>query len=113
MSKLTLDQLNAMSEADFTAALGDIYEHSPWVAKAAYERRPFGKLSTLHNAMAEAVRDATANDRMVLIKAPPHLAGQPARAGARTPYARSAPSRAAVDELSRVEFNRFQDPNPP
>ena len=84
MSKLTLDQLNAMSEADFTAALGDIYEHSPWVAKAAYERRPFGKLSTLHNAMAEAVRDATANDRMVLIKAHPDLAGKAARAGALT-----------------------------
>ena len=35
MTAVSLDSLNAASESDFTAALADIYEHSPWVAKAA------------------------------------------------------------------------------
>jgi 2-oxo-4-hydroxy-4-carboxy-5-ureidoimidazoline decarboxylase len=111
MSKLTLDQLNAMSEADFTAALGDIYEHSPWVAQAAYERRPFGKLSTLHNAMAEAVRDATANDRMALIKAHPDLAGKAARAGALTADSTNEQASVGLDRLSEAEFARFHKLN--
>lgn len=111
MSKLTLDQLNAMSTADFTAALGDIYEHSPWVAEAASARRPFAKLSTLHNTMAEAVRDATANDRMVLIKAHPDLAGKAARAGALTADSTSEQSSVGLDRLSGVEFTRFHELN--
>ena len=38
--KTSLESLNAASEGEFTAALADIYEHSPWVAKAAAARRP-------------------------------------------------------------------------
>jgi 2-oxo-4-hydroxy-4-carboxy-5-ureidoimidazoline decarboxylase len=111
MSNYTLDQLNAMSEADFTAALADIYEHSPWVMQAAYERRPFGKLSTLHNAMAEAVRDATADTRMVLIKAHPDLAGRAARAGALTADSISELSSAGLDALSETEYSHFHELN--
>ena len=47
MTTFSLEQLNAMSEADFTAALGDIFEHSPWVAKATSARRPFATLAAL------------------------------------------------------------------
>ena len=35
MNSVSLDSLNKASDSEFTAALADIYEHSPWVAKAA------------------------------------------------------------------------------
>ncbi len=111
MTKIALDQLNAMNEADFTAALADIYEHSAWVAQEASARRPFAKLSALHNAMAEAVRDAPAEARMTLIRAHPDLAGKAARAGALTADSTSEQSSVGLDRLSEAEFARFHQFN--
>ena len=34
MTTISLESLNASDAASFVAALGDIYEHAPWVAKA-------------------------------------------------------------------------------
>src|SRR5580698_9324375 len=37
MAQITLDELNRMDQRVFVAALGDIFEHAPWVAEAARE----------------------------------------------------------------------------
>ena len=55
---LTLDTLNAASQAQFTALLDGTYEHSPWVAQAAWAQRPFRSLAQLKLALAQAVTDA-------------------------------------------------------
>ena len=68
---------------DFTAALADIYEHSPWVAQSASARRPFASLAALHDAMIAAVRAAPQTAQAAL-RAHPDLAGKAARAGALT-----------------------------
>ncbi len=44
---MTLEQLNAASQAEFTALLDGTYEHSPWVAEAAWAKRPFRSLAAL------------------------------------------------------------------
>ena len=36
MNTVSLESLNASDKAGFVAALGDIYEHAPWVAQAVY-----------------------------------------------------------------------------
>ncbi len=104
---LTLDQLNAMSETDFTAALGGIFEHSSWVAKAASARRPFATLAALHDAMTAAVRAASDEKKLALVKAHPDLAGKAARAGALTADSTSEQASVGLDRLSEVEFERF------
>jgi len=38
---LTIDEINRMSAEQFTAALGWIFEDSPWVAELAAAHRPF------------------------------------------------------------------------
>ena len=43
MAQITLDELNRMDQRAFVAALGDIFEHAPWVAEAAHAARPFRK----------------------------------------------------------------------
>src|SRR5262249_33739208 len=58
MPTVSLDSLNASDAAAFVTALGDIYEHAPWVAQAVYGARPFATLATLHAAMMAAVRTA-------------------------------------------------------
>ena len=107
MTDITLEQLNAASVSDFTAALGDIYEHSPWVAKAAAARRPFATLAALHEAMIAAAREAPSETRLALIRAHPDLAGKAARAGTLTADSTNEQASVGLDRLSEEEFARF------
>ncbi|HEY0223658.1 MAG TPA: 2-oxo-4-hydroxy-4-carboxy-5-ureidoimidazoline decarboxylase [Pseudolabrys sp.] len=107
MTTYSLPSLNAASEADFIAALADIYEHSPWVAKASSRRRPFPTLLALHEAMMAAVTAAPAETRLALVKAHPDLAGKAARAGALTADSTNEQASVGLDRLSDEEFARF------
>jgi 2-oxo-4-hydroxy-4-carboxy-5-ureidoimidazoline decarboxylase len=107
MTMHTLAELNAASDAQFAAALGDIYEHSPWVAQAACKRRPFATLAALHAAMMAVVNDAPAETRLALVRAHPDLAGKAARAGSLTADSTHEQASAGLDRLSDDEFARF------
>jgi 2-oxo-4-hydroxy-4-carboxy-5-ureidoimidazoline decarboxylase len=107
MTHIALDDLNRAGSAEFTAALGDIFEHSPWVAEAAAGRRPFASLVALHEAMVEAVRAAGVDRQFTLIKAHPDLAGKAARAGALTADSTAEQASAGLDRLSETEFAAF------
>lgn len=107
MTTYSLDSLNAASEADFTAALADIYEHSPWVAQQAATRRPLATLADLHQAMIAAVRAAPADARLGLMKAHPDLAGKAARAGNLTADSTNEQASVGLDRLTDEEFARF------
>jgi 2-oxo-4-hydroxy-4-carboxy-5-ureidoimidazoline decarboxylase len=111
MTTHTLESLNSASSADFTAALADIYEHSPWVPQAASAQRPFATLAALHEAMTQAVRAATADTQLALIKAHPDLAGKAARAGTLTADSTNEQASAGLDGLSETEFARFHKLN--
>jgi 2-oxo-4-hydroxy-4-carboxy-5-ureidoimidazoline decarboxylase len=104
---LTMAQVDAMDRASFVAAFGGVFEHSPWVAEHAYDRRPFSSLSGLHEAMADVVRHAPADHRMALIQAHPDLAGKAARAGALTEDSSKEQASAGLDCLSEAEYDRF------
>ena len=103
MSAISLDQLNAANQAQFVAALGAIYEHSPWVAEAVAPKRPFATLAALHEAMVETVRSADEAAKRKLIKAHPDLAGKAARAGALTADSRA--SRRAPASIASTRRN--------
>ena len=108
MQSLSLAELNSADPAAFVAALGDIYEHSPWVAEAVWSRRPFASLAALHEAMATAVRGAGGERQLALIRAHPDLAGKAARAGDLTADSTAEQASAGLDQLSDEEYARFQ-----
>ena len=56
------------------AALDGVVEYSPWVARAAYRRRPFASVGELGSALADAMRDAPVERRVALVRAHPELA---------------------------------------
>jgi 2-oxo-4-hydroxy-4-carboxy-5-ureidoimidazoline decarboxylase len=99
--------LNTAEPASFVSALGDIYEHAPWVAEAACDRRPYPTIAALHEAMIAAVRAASPQRRLALIKGHPDLAGKAARAGALTADSKSEQASAGLDRLSEAEFAAF------
>jgi len=101
------DSLNAADKAEFVAALGAIYEHSPWMAEAVAGKRPFASLTALHDAMRGAVMAAEPARKLALINAHPDLAGKAARAGTMTADSKAEQGGAGLDRLSDAEFEKF------
>jgi 2-oxo-4-hydroxy-4-carboxy-5-ureidoimidazoline decarboxylase len=104
---LTLPDVNRMSAAEFRQALGGVFEHSPWIAERAWAARPFVSPATLYAAMTRAVRDATREEQLALLRAHPDLAGRAARAGTLSAASRAEQSSAGLDRLSDDEYARF------
>ena len=73
-ARCSLAALNALDSEAFTALLGGVFEHSPWIARAAYGARPFGSIAELHAAMLRVVADASADRQLRLLQAHPVLA---------------------------------------
>jgi 2-oxo-4-hydroxy-4-carboxy-5-ureidoimidazoline decarboxylase len=107
MAQITLDDLNRMDKSKFVDALGDIFEHTPWVAEAIHEAQPFPGLNALYEAMTTAVRQAGEAQQMALIKSHPDLAGKAAREGAITADSKLEQASAGLDQLSAEEFAAF------
>jgi OHCU decarboxylase len=100
---LALDDLNTMEEDAFAAALGGVFEHSPWIARDAWARRPFASVGELAAALEAAMRAAPRSRQLDLIRAHPELAGREARAGELTAESAGEQARAGLDRLSASE----------
>lgn len=107
----SLAVLNALDRDGFVAALGGVFEHSPWVAERTWGARPFKSADQLHEAMIAAVREASSEERLALIRAHPELAGREAVAGALTADSTSEQGRLGFTVLSRAEFETMADLN--
>ena len=101
----TLDQLNRVSKDAFVAALSGIFEHSPWVAEAAAELRPFAGIDELHRKMSRIVETAGEEKQLVLINAHPELAGKAAVRGELTAESTREQSGAGLDQCTQEEFD--------
>ena len=78
---ITLDDLNHASAADFTRALGEIFEHAPWVAEQAAVHRPFPTVTALHEAMVATVLAAPPAQITAFLRGHPELSGTAALTG--------------------------------
>jgi N-carbamoyl-L-amino-acid hydrolase len=104
---LTLDGLNALDQAAFTQALDGVYEHSPWIAQAAWAHRPFTTLTHLKHALATVVRQASREAQIGLIQAHPELASKAAVAGQLTQESNNEQNKAGLTQCSPEEFERL------
>jgi 2-oxo-4-hydroxy-4-carboxy-5-ureidoimidazoline decarboxylase len=94
---MTLDELNAASAADFTAALGAVFESAPWLAATAASWRPFDTVSGLHRAMTAAVLAASPGVRLAFLRGHPELAIRGAPMGA---HSEAEQASLGLDRLS-------------
>ena len=101
---MNLAAVNALDEAVFVAALGDIFEHSPWVARRAYRARPFASVDALHAAMVDVVQRAGRNEQLALIRAHPELAGRAMVANTLTAESTREQSGAGLDRCTPAEY---------
>jgi len=101
---LTLAQLNASSQAEFTRALDGVYEHTPWIAERAWTKRPFATLAQLKHALVTELREAGRDAQVALIRAHPELAGKAMVAKTLTAESSHEQGRAGLTECTPAEF---------
>jgi OHCU decarboxylase len=96
-----------MDRDDFVAYFGGVFEESPWIAREAWESRPFGSVDALHAAMVWVVEHSPRAARLELIRAHPDLAGKAAIAGALTPESTREQTAAGLDRLTPAQYERI------
>jgi 2-oxo-4-hydroxy-4-carboxy-5-ureidoimidazoline decarboxylase len=108
---MKLADLNQMDQKAYVAALGEIVEHSPWVAERSFGDRPFASIGALHAAMVAAMGRALASEQLTLLQAHPELAGKAAIRGELTVDSKREQQGAGLDQCSPSEFARINDLN--
>ncbi len=111
---LTLAQINAAGRDEFVAALEGTYEHSPWVAEAAFALRPasgFASLAALKHALVLAVRQAGRARQLALIRAHPELTGKAKVGLPLTAESAHEQGRAGLADCTQAEFEQLQQLN--
>jgi N-carbamoyl-L-amino-acid hydrolase len=109
--RLSLPVLNGLDADAFTEALAGTYEHSPWVARAAWARRPFASLAALKRALVEAVEQAGREAQLGLVRAHPELAGRAMVAKALTAESTNEQGSAGLTQCTPAEFERLTELN--
>jgi OHCU decarboxylase len=108
---MTLTELSALPQSEFSRELGTIFEHSPWIPERAWAARPFTDVAALHQALVRVMRQATAAEQLALIAAHPELAGKEAAAGTLTRASSGEQRGAGLDQCSAEELRRLRDLN--
>ena len=108
---LTLEQLNAATQEQFTRLLDGTYEHSPWIASAAWPKRPFASLAALKLAMVEVVRSVGREAQVKLVRAHPELAGKAMVAKTLTAESTNEQGGAGLTNCTPEEFAKINKLN--
>lgn len=101
---LTIAQVNALDREAFVAAVGWVFEATPWVAARAWDVRPFADLPSLHAAMTQQVTAASRDEQLALLRAHPDLGSRARMSDAST----GEQAGAGLDRLSPGQFARLQ-----
>ncbi len=105
---LTLEQINAANQEGFTQLLDGTYEHSPWIAEAAWSLRPFASLVQLKAALARVVRESGPDKQLALIRAHPELAGKAMVSKSLTAESTNEQGKAGLTDCTPEEFEKIQ-----
>ena len=107
----TLNQINSLPFSEFVRIIGPVFEDSPWIAEAAWPKRPFVNREALHRTLCEIVRGSGEEKQLALIRAHPDLVGRAALAGTLTLQSASEQASAGLDKLTGDEVRAFEQFN--
>jgi len=104
----SLAAINSCDRDAFVAALGHLFEHSPWVAAETHAKGPFGDPDALHAALCATMMGAGRERQLALVRAHPDLAGRLAGAGRLTEASAREQSSAGLDRLAPAEASEMR-----
>ncbi|MFB5662828.1 factor-independent urate hydroxylase [Alteribacillus sp. HJP-4] len=99
----TLSRLNELNNIEFTKELGDIFEHSPWVAEKTFAFRPFYSVEALLRVMTDVVETSSHEEKLRLLRSHPQLGSNKKM----SPVSVNEQQSAGLQELTENEFQQF------
>ena len=105
---LDLETLNTATLPQAQQYLDGVYEHSPWIAQAALQQRPFRSLAALKYAMVCAVAQSAPQAQLELLRAHPELAGKAMVDQRLTAESSHEQDRAGLTRCTPQEFEKIQ-----
>jgi OHCU decarboxylase len=105
---------SSLTRTLFIERFGEVYEHSPWIAAAAYDgglTNDADSANGLSKAMARAAALGTDEQKRALVLAHPDLAGRLAQAKTLTAASTMEQASAGLDRLTPDELARFTSLN--
>ena len=115
-----------LSKEELIEEFGSTFEHSPWIAEAAFDAGAFQgvvkgadgtirleprEAERIQASMCEAFRDAPREKRLAVLRAHPDLAGRLAIANELTADSAAEQAGAGLDRLTADEHARFTELN--
>ncbi len=107
----TIQTLNTLDPPGFVAAVGHLFEHSPWVAAGTWLHRPFRDADHLHAELCSTMRKAPRERQLALICAHPDLAGRLAQQDQLTRASKGEQASAGLHQLGAGERAAFAQLN--
>ena len=101
---------STLDRTQFVTLYGRVYEHSPWIADAAWTLGLMPEHDTvegLHGALVDIVEAAPRERQLALLCAHPDLAGRLAVRGELTAESGGEQASAGLDKCTPEEFQRF------
>ena len=104
---------STMTEEEFIATFADIYEHSAWVAEQLWRmvcenpKGHFDDIQKIKQTMHDIVENSSDEEKLILLRAHPDLAGKAALAGEMTDASKSEQSGVGLDQCSEEELTQF------
>lgn len=108
---LPLQAVSSLDERGFVEQFAGVVELSPWVARRAWQRRPFATHEALFDALAHCIRNASPDEQLAMLRSHPELAGREAAEGTMTPESNSEQGRLGLNALSHADWETMNDLN--
>ncbi len=105
-----LSDVNAMSEDEFVATFGRLFQGPEWVVRHAYAQRPFSDTQDLRIAFQEAIFGATEDEKQKLMNSYPELAkvvGDDDADPASSEHSRADQGAAGLNQLGEEDQSAF------
>ncbi|WP_144554435.1 2-oxo-4-hydroxy-4-carboxy-5-ureidoimidazoline decarboxylase [Bacillus sp. X1(2014)] len=105
--RLSIATVNQLNKEEFVSAVGWVFEHSPWVARAAWESLPVHSRKELLQTMVTVVKNAEEALQLALLRAHPDL-------GTRliiSEVSQKEQAGVGLDRLTKDEYKEFMSLN--
>ena len=110
----TLNEINHYLPAEFSAAFGAVYEHSPWIAERAFALKGMGGFSSraaVLAALVATVHSASEAEKLALLNSHPELAGKEAAAGTLTDESTREQAAAGLSTMTAADVAQLREFN--
>ena len=104
------NKIDKLSEIEFIAVFGNIFENASWIAEKLYKQKPFDNFQDLSKKIILIFENINNQSKLKILNSHPDLADK-AKIGSLTPDSNKEQNSAGLNQCTEEEFNQFKNLN--